>query len=285
MNIAQKQLSSSHQQIKAQLVEQGWVLLRNEEMDVNTFSGLMTNICQTLTYDPARENVTRQSQKVDAGTQAMGLHIENGSTPMPPDIIAFFSEKSASRGSQTTLCDGHAVWKKLPEMLKQKFSEPMIIRRYLPKHTWQKYVATAFNIAEVEQVGLQELARFIEMIPGQRIQPAHDQGVLYDLSMPMIRHDNLKAVPAFANTLLGPSYNYETPHFYFADGTEIQTELLEELAERCERETSEIDWQDGDVVLIDNKRFMHGRREILVPLEQRKLYICMGLGLNPEFAV
>ncbi len=121
------------------------------------------------------------------------------------------------------------------------------------------------------------------MIPGQRIRPAHDEGVQYDLNMPMIRHDNLKAVPAFANTLLGPSYNYEKPRFYFADGSEIQAELLEELAERSERETSEIDWQDGDVVLIDNKRFMHGRREILVPLEDRKLYICMGLGLNPAF--
>ena len=283
MNIAQQQFKHSPQQIKDRLVEHGWVLLRNEHYDVNAFSGLMSNICQKLTYDPARENVTRQSQKVDAGTQAMGLHIENGSTPMPPDIIAFFSEKSASRGSQTTLCDGHEVWQKLPDTLKQKFAEPMTISRYLPKAMWQKYVATALNIADAVQVGQQELAHFIEMIPRQRIRPAHVEGVQYDLSMPMIRHDNLKAVPAFANTLLGPSYNYEKPRFYFADGSEIQAELLEELAERCEREISEIDWQDGDVVLIDNKRFMHGRREILVPLEDRKLYICMGLGLNPAF--
>lgn len=111
MNIAQQQFKHSPQQIKDRLVEHGWVLLRNEHYDVNAFSGLMSNICQKLTYDPARENVTRQSQKVDAGTQAMGLHIENGSTPMPPDIIAFFSEKSASRGSQTTLCDGHEYGK------------------------------------------------------------------------------------------------------------------------------------------------------------------------------
>nr|WP_257221822.1 MULTISPECIES: TauD/TfdA family dioxygenase [unclassified Acinetobacter] len=141
MNIAQQQFKHSPQQIKDRLVEHGWVLLRNEHYDVNAFSGLMSNICQKLTYDPARENVTRQSQKVDAGTQAMGLHIENGSTPMPPDIIAFFSEKSASRGSQTTLCDGHEAWKKLPDTLKQKFAEPMTISRYLPKVMWQKYVA------------------------------------------------------------------------------------------------------------------------------------------------
>jgi alpha-ketoglutarate-dependent taurine dioxygenase len=283
MNIAQQVVNTTHPQIKKQLIEQGWVLLRNEHYDVTSFSELMNGLCQRLTYDPARENITRQSQKVDAGTQAMGLHIENGSTPLPPDIIAFYSEKSASRGSQTTLCDGHEVWKNLPDALQQKFAEPMTISRYLPKPIWQKYVATALQIEDTEQVGIDELERFIQMVPGQRISPAHDDGVQYQLSMPMVRHDNLKGVPAFANTLLGPSYNYEKPHFYFADGSEISPDLLLELAERCEARTSEINWQDGDLVIIDNKRFMHGRREILVPLEQRKLYICMGLGLNPAF--
>jgi len=283
MNIASQISSTTHAQIKQRLIEQGWVLLRHEHYDVTSFSELMNGLCQRLTYDPARENITRQSQKVDAGTQAMGLHIENGSTPLPPDIIAFFSEKSASRGSQTTLCDGHEVWKNLPDALKQKFDEPMTISRYLPKPIWQKYVATALNIEDAEQVGQQELERFIQMVPGQRISPADAEGVQYHLSMNMVRHDNLKGVPAFANTLLGPSYNYEKPRFHFADGSEISPDLLAELAERCEKETSEIDWQDGDLVIIDNKRFMHGRREILVPLEQRKLYICMGLGLDPAF--
>ncbi|MGX5698518.1 TauD/TfdA family dioxygenase [Acinetobacter kookii] len=283
MNIAQQVLNTSHAQIKQRLIEQGWVLLRHEHYDVTSFSELMNGLCQRLTYDPARENITRQSQKVDAGTQAMGLHIENGSTPLPPDIIAFFSEKSASRGSQTTLCDGHEVWKNLPDSLKQQFAEPMTISRYLPKPIWQKYVATALNIEHAGQVGQQELQRFIQMVPGQRISPAQDEGVQYHLSMNMVRHDNLKGVPAFANTLLGPSYNYEKPRFYFADGSEISQDLLVELAERCEAQTSEIDWQDGDLVIIDNKRFMHGRREIMVPLEERKLYICMGLGLNPAF--
>ncbi|MFH7767132.1 TauD/TfdA family dioxygenase [Acinetobacter sp. BSP-28] len=283
MNTAQQTVTTTHSQIKQRLIEQGWVLLRHENYDVTSFSELMNGLCQRLTYDPARENITRQSQKVDAGSQAMGLHIENGSTPLPPDIIAFFSEKSASCGSQTTLCDGYQVWQSLPETLKQQFAEPMTISRYLPKPIWQKYVATALNIDDAEQVGQQELERFIQMIPGQSIHPAHDEGVQYHLKMKMVRNDNLKGVPAFANTLLGPSYNYEKPHFYFADGSEISQELIAELADRCEAFTSEINWQDGDLVIIDNKRFMHGRREILVPLEQRKLYICMGLGINPAF--
>ena len=275
--------ASSHAEIKHTLREKGWILLRHEHYDVQRFSELMTALCQKLTYDPARENITQQSQKVDAGTQAVGLHIENGTTPLPPDIIAFFSEVSASQGSQTTVCDGHAVWNSLSEPLKQKFAAPMTISRYLPKQIWQKYVATAFNIAEADTVTWEDLNKFIQMIPGQAISPAHEGGVEYHLQMNMIRHDNLKGVPAFANTILGPSYNYQKPKFTFADGREISQELIAELAQLCEQHTQEIDWQDGDVAIIDNKRLMHGRREILVPLEQRKLYISMGLGLNQTF--
>ena len=275
--------ASSHTEIKNTLREQGWILLRHEHYDVQRFSELMTTLCQKLTYDPARENITQQSQKVDAGTQAVGLHIENGTTPLPPDIIAFFSEVSASQGSQTTVCDGHAVYNSLSEPLKQKFAAPMTISRYLPKQIWQKYVATALNIAEADNVTWEDLNKFIQMIPGQAISPAHEGGVEYHLQMNMIRHDNLKGVPAFANTILGPSYNYQKTKFTFADGREISQELIAELAELCEQHTQEIDWQDGDVAIIDNKRLMHGRREILVPLEQRKLYISMGLGLNQTF--
>ena len=275
--------ASSHAEIKHTLREQGWILLRHQDYDVQRFSELMTTLCQKLTYDPARENITQQSQKVDAGTQAVGLHIENGTTPLPPDIIAFFSEVSASQGSQTTVCDGHAVWNSLSEQLKQKFAAPITISRYLPKQIWQKYVATALNIAEADTVTWEDLNKFIQMIPGQAISPAHEGGVEYHLQMNMIRHDNLKGVPAFANTILGPSYNYQKPKFTFADGREISPELIAELAQLCEQHTQEIDWQDGDVAIIDNKRLMHGRREILVPLEQRKLYISMGLGLNQTF--
>ena len=275
--------ASSHAEIKHTLREKGWILLRHEHYDVQRFSELMTALCQKLTYDAARENITQQSQKVDAGTQAVGLHIENGTTPLPPDIIAFFSEVSASQGSQTTVCDGHAVWNSLSEPLKQKFAAPMTISRYLPKKIWQKYVATALNIAEADTVTWEDLNKFIQMIPGQAISPAHEGGVEYHLQMNMIRHDNLKGVPAFANTILGPSYNYQKPKFTFADGREISQELIAELAQLCEQHTQEIDWQDGDVAIIDNKRLMHGRREILVPLEQRKLYISMGLGLNQTF--
>jgi|26BtaG_2_1085354.scaffolds.fasta_scaffold00261_6 alpha-ketoglutarate-dependent taurine dioxygenase len=262
----------------------GWTLLRGYHYDVETFSQLMSQLCQTLTYDPARQNITSEAQKVDAGTHAIGLHIENGNTPMPPDVIAFFSELSAKKGSQTTICDGHAVYQALSPELKATFSQPMRISRYLPQAIWQNYVATATGRANADQISLDDLETFITATTSKtlthHVEPQIDGGVRYVLQIPAIREDNLSGQLAFANTLLGPSFNYERPEFTLTNGQHADDALIDELTQLCEKYTQDIAWQNGDVVILDNKRMMHGRRQIDVPLTERKLYIAMGLGIR-----
>ncbi len=53
------------------------------------------------------------------------------------------------------------------------------------------------------------------------------------------------------------------PVIEFDDGAQLPQWLIDECAEVTERVTEEVRWQDGDVVLIDNTRVMHGRRPIL----------------------
>lgn len=270
--------------ILTDLKTNGWTLLRGYHYDVETFSQLMSQLCQTLTYDPARQNITSEAQKVDAGTHAIGLHIENGNTPMPPDVIAFFSELSAKKGSQTTICDGHAVYQALSPELKATFSQPMRISRYLPQAIWQNYVATATGRADADQISLDDLDTFITATTSKTlthyVEPQPDGGVRYVLQIPAIREDNLSGQLAFANTLLGPSFNYEKPEFTLANGQHVDDALIDELTQLCEKYTQDIAWQNGDVVILDNKRIMHGRRQIDVPLTERKLYIAMGLGIR-----
>lgn len=270
--------------ILTDLKTHGWALLRGYHYDVETFSQLMSQLCQTLTYDPARQNITSEAQKVDAGTHAIGLHIENGNTPMPPDVIAFFSELSAKKGSQTTICDGHAVYQALSPELKTTFSQPMRISRYLPQAIWQNYVATATSRADADQISLDDLDKFITATTSKtlthHVEPQADGGVRYVLQIPAIREDNLSGQLAFANTLLGPSFNYEKPEFTLANGQGVDDALIDELTQLCEKYTQDIAWQNGDVVILDNKRIMHGRRQIDVPLTERKLYIAMGRGIR-----
>ena len=97
------------------------------------------------------------------------------------------------------------------------------------------------------------------------------------LEVSPIIESRFSSLKSFANSILGPSFNYETPVFTYANGEVISQTIRIELEKLCEDFTHEIQWQDGDIVVIDNTRVMHGRREITVDLETRELYIGMGM--------
>jgi hypothetical protein len=101
--------------VKKTLNDSGWVLLRGFNPSLPKFSEFLKHFCSELTFDPAREFADQSSQKVNAGKDADGLHIENGNTPFPPNVVAFYSAKSAKEGSQTTLCDGAKLFQNMPE--------------------------------------------------------------------------------------------------------------------------------------------------------------------------
>jgi len=257
----------------------GAVVIPTDAFDIESFSRLIQSICRRITFDPAREYASSAAQTVDAGTAAVGLHIENGNTPLPPDIVSFYSARSAKTGAQTTLCDGIAVLAQMPKTLVSQFEKPFSMTRTLPKAIWQRYVATAFGLANADEVEQVHLDRFINAVPGQSYAWAEEASINYRLEINAIRSDNMAATPSFANALLGPSYNYEPPTYRFSDGAIISQDILDELAVIGEENTVEIPWRDGDVAIIDNKRVMHGRREITVPLAERKLFIAMGLDI------
>ncbi|WP_292865583.1 TauD/TfdA family dioxygenase [Nostoc sp. LPT] len=47
----------------------------------------------------------------------------------------------------------------------------------------------------------------------------------------------------------------------FEDGSKLHEEVADELEKLYDKFTQEISWQAGDLAMIDNSRFMHGRRE------------------------
>ncbi|OOZ53026.1 hypothetical protein BOW44_13040 [Solemya velum gill symbiont] len=64
------------------------------------------------------------------------------------------------------------------------------------------------------------------------------------------------------------------PLITFDNDQAISDEILEEIRVVTEAVTKEVQWQDGDVVMIDNTRVMHGRREITDT--NRELFIGLG---------
>ena len=268
-------------QIKQQLNDNGWVLLRGFDASLPKFSELLKQFCNDLTFDPAREFADKSSQKVNAGKEAVGLHIENGNTPFPPNLVAFYSAKSAKTGSQTTICDGVELFQNMPFELQQAWQQTVTVSRRLPSHLWRQYVVNQHpEVNCVTKVTEKHLADFLAINKHQRGKINADDSLDYGLDiapcLPINSAINKTNKFAFANAILGPSYNYEKPTYTFANGQQVSEELIMKTTELAEKYTQQVQWQDGDIVIINNKRVLHGRREIFGDLEDRELFIGMG---------
>lgn len=57
----------------------------------------------------------------------------------------------------------------------------------------------------------------------------------------------------------------------FGDGTQMKLEILLDAKDLCEKHAVNLQWQDGDVALLDNYLVMHARRIWNGPLGSRKL--------------
>lgn len=261
--------------LRERLAEEGWALLRGFDVDMAAFSALTARVCRRITFDPARAMAEDNTQKVDAGLGPIGLHIENGNTPVCPDVVLFYSARAAFEGSQTTICDGREVAARFDEDRRARWSRPVTVRRRLPELLWKRYLANEHPaISRPEEVREEHILQFQAAIPNQSFRLNEDGSLDYGLTISPIRASSLSGGAGFANAILGPSHNYEPPTYAFADGEVVGADEIEELRAIAEDCTHEINWQDGDVAVIDNTRVMHGRRAIVDA--ERQLFIGMG---------
>lgn len=249
------------------LKSSGVILLRGFNHDVTAFSTLVQHCSRRVTVDPARRSSGQHTQLVDAGLDAVGLHLENGNAPLLPDVIWFYCEVPPARGSQTTVCDGEAVLPRLTPATAATFRERAIrYERVVPEAIWKRYLIHELDLRDDPSVvGDQHLARLEALSGGTSLQRLPDGSLRYRFRTHAVHRSRFSARPAFANSLLGPSWNYETPDIRFDDGTSIDEVLWDEISRATDTCTRTIDWQRGDVAIIDNTRFMHGRRAIEDP--------------------
>ncbi len=257
------------------LERDGWALLRGFDVDMARFSALVADLCPHITFDPARDYSETNTQKVDAGLGPIGLHIENGNTPKCPDLVAFYARRAAFEGSQTTICDGVAVLADFDDKLRARWAQKLRVERRLPEDLWKRYLVNEHPaLSDPGQIAARHIQEFKAAIPDQDYILHEDGSLTYILSLDPLRRSRFCGKRGFANALLGPSTNYEAPRYSLADGSPVATAEIEALRDICEAHTHEINWQDGDIAVLDNSRVMHGRRAIIDP--ERELFIGMG---------
>lgn len=204
-------------------------------------------------------------QKVDIGTDAIGLHVEHGTNPLTPHLTWFYCERAATKGSQTTVCDGYRVWEALSPATRELFTTDIAYSRNITEKTWRSLVSYVLNGSKPDdEIVVDDLVNLAKLFGETfQVRPNEDGSVHYDYRVPAAHPTLFGSRLAFANSILGPSFHYERPRITFADGTEFRADVIAEIESVTADLTDDIDWTDGDVAIIDNTRVMHGRRPVL----------------------
>ena len=227
----------------------------------------------TLTYAndaPRRENLfeNKNISTVDLGFHEMPLHSEASYSPSWPEILWFVCLAPSIKGGQTTICDGIKLWENLSAETKNFFlSHPIKFELEFPvlqikegrgKRNWMLNVLGSYN-GEIDwDKGIFSVNQVRSAVTESRIL------------------DKL----AFSNHLMIIFSNEpQIKKYYINNGEPIPKEYKKEIKTKSEDLTYEIQWKVGDLAMVDNRRFMHGRRTY-DPNQKRKIINIQTLKAN-----
>jgi hypothetical protein len=211
------------------------------------------------------------------------LHGEMYYLGRPPDLIWFYCATPVQQGGETTVGDGAAIFRDLPEDTQNLFRHRRIrYERHLGDGDWQLAFQTETR-SEVELFcRLNQLELTWEsdgsavtsyccsaLRTNARGETCFINGLLLLglAELAILSGDAATALPEAAN--LKPDFVVR-----WDDGSRIDPVILKQIGKACARNEIPISWQKGDILMVDNRSIMHGRRQSSG--RDRKILVRMG---------
>ena len=237
----------------------GAVLFSGFPFKIQSFRKLTNSFCSHAVNNLSgrREIVDAQNniQTVDPGEKEFPLHPELSREPWKPDVCFFACEKAPVSGGQTIFCDGVQLVRKLPRRVRSA-----LFRRKLKYIVPAKRAEVAFWMKK-ETPAPEDLINPPEDCPFEFIQiggVVHRSYVAPVFHKPMFHNDL-----AFGNFLLFSRYHHNDRSFpLFEDGTPVPDELVDPIRKVGDKLAVRRAWRLGDVLILDNTRFLHARTAI-----------------------
>ncbi len=93
-----------------------------------------------------------------------------------------------------------------------------------------------------------------------------DTGFVRYFTYPALHRTLLSDELAFGNFLLFARYYLQLDRIpLFEDGSIVPDWIVDAIKAAADPITFAVDWQPGDILMLDNSRFMHGRNAIIEP--------------------
>ncbi|MBU1348322.1 MAG: TauD/TfdA family dioxygenase [Alphaproteobacteria bacterium] len=240
--------------------EHGAVLMRGFPLTLDDFRAFTDVWCVSSVFNesPDRQllDAAHNIQSVNGGSLPFPLHPELSREPWKPDVCFFLCLQPPVSGGETTVCDGAEIVRRLPEHIR----DAMAARRLLyiqpaAPETLAYWLGTATPTDAL-------LAAPPASCPYRFVRtPA---GVMRVFTRPMLHRTRFGGALAFGNFLLFARDYLALPNFPVMDnGQRVPDDWVEAVRRAAEPVTAPIPWRQGDLVMIDNSRVMHGRRAIV----------------------
>ena len=232
----------------------GVILFRDFELDANILTQFTDLYTEKYSGDANRREKrfnNKNIRNVDYGLEEALLHSESSFAPSFPEIIWFFCNTPATVGGETILCDGLKLWNMLSSKIKQFFLSEQI-------HYEIKIPVIRKQNKKVKKPWL------LPIIGSGYGFINYRDGCLYTVQKRYAVHEaRIGGRYVFANHLMSINAEPQIISGTLSDGSEIPDYIYNEIKDLSDQFTFEHVWQKNDLIMVDNKRFMHGRRLIV----------------------
>ncbi|HYH79362.1 MAG TPA: TauD/TfdA family dioxygenase [Longimicrobium sp.] len=291
LRLAEWAAASGRGWIEEQLLREGAVLFRGfsvgELDEVEAFMRALTADLLAYTYRSTPRTQVKGSVYTSTeypADQVIPMHNEMSYTRSWPMKIAFYCVQAAPRGGETPIADSRRVLARLDPALVERFDRlgVMYVRNYTARLDlpWQEVFQTGSR-AEVEAfcaragmshewVGDDHL-RTWQVCQATAVHPRTGERMWFNQAH-LFHVTSLP--PALRDALLAEYPEAELPrNTFYGDGSPIEPETLAAIRAAWEAESVRFPWEEGDVLLLDNMLFAHGREAFEGP---RRVVVVMG---------
>ncbi|KAF7767738.1 hypothetical protein PCIT_a3825 [Pseudoalteromonas citrea] len=278
------------QEVLTLLDEHAGILFRGFDIpDVPAFEGFVQGLFENLKGDYGDLPKADGSKKIYKSTpypdnMKILFHNESSHLNIWPQKQWFFCEHPSKVGGHTPIVDCRKVYEDLSPMVKGMFKEKGLkyirtFRKRLDVH-WSDFYKTDCK-AEVEKICNNSGTQF-EWFANDVLQTSN-------LAPAIVNHPKTNELSFFNQVQLHhPSYldpsvremlvemygeNKLPRNVLFGDGTKIPDEVLEEVNACYDKHAIRFDWQQGDILMLDNMLIAHARDEFE---GKRKIGVAMG---------
>jgi alpha-ketoglutarate-dependent taurine dioxygenase len=245
----------------------GAILFRGYKVCPNDFYSFSSRFTVQDCLSPAGKrkllNKKFGIQTVNLGSAAFPLHSELSQDFLKPDVCWFYCLAPPFQNGETLICDGCEIVSNLSSESRNMLSKRMLL------HSTQMSLKN-FNVRVKHRYGDWKQALMDPEIqlayslrsPGllRRLLLGRKRSISQHSLIPCLHKPLFSEKLAFGNFLLFSRVRHRCLVYpTFEDGSHIPEKLVAEIKEVSDSLTIPITWRIGDLLMLDNTRFMHGR--------------------------